>query len=208
MRLKRTWEASEWESNMSDINADRRGFLTQAGLAGVGLVAVVAAPAEAVEAAVRQKAAAKAGGDVDILQTALALEHEGIAAYTIAAGSGLLTPEVIKVASVFLGHHKEHRDRLAGLVRMAGGHPVDAKTDADYIQELNIGALKSQADVLALATRLEMGATSAYVGQASGLKDRKLAGLFASLAADESSHWAVLNNAIGGPVPTKGFIFG
>lgn len=53
-----------------------------------------------------------------------------------------------------------------------------------------------------------MGAASAYVGQAAGLRDRTLAGLFAGLAADEASHWAVLNNAIGGTVPTKGFLFG
>lgn len=191
---------------MSESKSDRREFLGRAGLIGAGLV-VAGAAGTAVNAATR-KAASASGGDIDILQTALALEHEGIAAYTIAAGSGLLTPDVIKVASVFLGHHKDHRDRLADLVRTAGGHPVDAKSDADYTQELNLGALKSQADVLMLATKLEMGAASAYVGQAAGLTDHKLAGLFASLAADEASHWAVLSNAIGGTVPTKGFIFG
>ncbi|MGJ3648637.1 ferritin-like domain-containing protein [Sphingomonas sp. GlSt437] len=193
---------------MSDLKTGRREFLGHAGLVTASLVAIGTA-GSAVDAAVRGKAAmATAGGDIDILQTALALEHEGIAAYTIAAGSGLLTPDVIKVASVFLGHHQQHRDRLAGLIRTAGGHPVDPKTDAEYTQELNLGALKSQGDVLALATKLEQGASSAYVGQAAGLKDHQLAGLFASLAADEASHWAVLNNAIGGAVPTKGFIFG
>lgn len=193
---------------MSDLKTGRREFLSHAGLVTAGLVAIGTTGSGADAAARGKGSMATGSGDVDILQTALALEHEGISVYMIAAGSGLLTPDVIKVASVFLGHHKDHRDRLAELIRTAGGHPVDRKTDAEYTQELNLGALKSQADVLALATKLEMGASSAYVGQAAGLKDHKLAGLFASLAADEASHWAVLNNAIGGSVPIKGFIFG
>ncbi len=194
---------------MTDIQSDRRTFLNQASLLTAGLMVVGTASGVA-DAAARRPAhkAAAGGGDIDILQTALALEHEGIAAYTIAAGSGLLTPDVIKVASVFLSHHKDHRDRLANLVRSAGGNPVDAKPDAEYVQALNLGALKSQGDVLTLAARLEMGATSAYVGQVAGLKDRSLASTLASIGADEASHWAILNNAIGGTVPVKGFIFG
>jgi len=188
---------------------ERRSMLKTAGavFAGAGMLAL-GGTSPALAAAGRPRAAAKAGGDIGVLQTALALEHEGIAAYTIAAGSGLLTPDVIKVASVFLGHHQVHRDELAKLIRTAGGQPVDAKSNDQYIAELDLGALKSQADVLTLATRLEMGAASAYVGQAGALTDRALARLFAGLAADEASHWAILNNAIGGASPTAAFIFG
>lgn len=193
---------------MAIVQSDRRQFLNQAGLLTAGLMVAGTASAAAEAAARRSSGAKAASGDIDILQTALALEHEGIAAYTIAAGSGLLTPDVIKVASVFLSHHKDHRDRLADLVRTAGGNPVNAKPDAEYIQALNLGALKSQGDVLTLAARLEMGATSAYVGQVAGIKDRTLASTLASIGADEASHWAILNNAIGGSVPAKGFIFG
>jgi rubrerythrin len=184
----------------------RRALLQRAGLAtaGVGAISLINAGV----AAAAKRAPGNTGGDVDILQTALALEHEGIAAYTIAAGSGLLTADVIKVASVFLGHHKSHRDALADLVRKAGGKPVDAKSDDSYVAELGLGALKSQGDVLALATRLEMGAASAYVGQVVGLSDQSISKLFASLAADEATHWAILNNAIGGTEPANAFIFG
>lgn len=186
----------------------RRALLANAGLTavGVGAIALTGMPASAARKTAR--AAAQTGGDIGVLQVALALEHEGIAAYTIAAGSGLLTPEVISVASVFLGHHQGHRDALAKLIREAGGQPVDSKTNDEYIAELDLGALKSQADVLALATRLEMGATSAYVGQAGALTSPILARLFAGLAADEASHWAVLNSAIGGTVPAPAFVFG
>ena len=182
----------------------RRSFLSTAGLmtGGLGLAAVASAfPASAAH---RRTAVHKAGGDIDVLQGALALEHEGIAAYQIAGASGLLTPDVLKVALVFLGH----RDALANLIRKAGGKPVEAKSDADYTMELNLGALKSQGDVVALATKLEMGAANAYVGQVAALQDHALAHLFAQLGTDEAVHWAVLNNALGAAVPTPAFIFG
>jgi len=186
----------------------RRSFLSTAGLmtGGLGLAAVASAfPAAAAH---HKTAAHKAGGDIDVLQGALALEHEGIAAYQIAGASGLLTPDVLKVALVFLGHHKGHRDALANLIRKAGGKPVEAKSDADYTMELNLGALKSQGDVVALATKLEMGAANAYVGQVAALQYHALAHLFAQLGTDEAVHWAVLNNALGAAVPTPAFIFG
>ena len=189
------------------LDLRRRDLLKGAGMVATGMSGL-ALMRHAAVAAPEKKHPHSAQGDVGVLQTALALEHEGIAAYTIAAGSGLLTPEVVKVASVFLGHHKGHRDALADLIRTASGRPVDSKSDADYTSELKLGDLKSQGEVLALATRLEMGAASAYVGQAGALKDHKLAKLFAGLAADEAAHWAVLNNAIGGSVPAAPFVFG
>lgn len=184
----------------------RRQFLQTAGFAvsGLGLLAAGAAPALAAH---RHARAHHADGDIGVLQGALALEHEGIAAYTIAGGSGLLTPDVLKVALVFLGHHKGHRDALADLIRKAGGKPVEPKTDAEYTTELNLGALKSQGDVVKLAATLEKGATNAYVGQIAALRDHKLAHLFGQLSTDEAVHWAILNNALGAPVPAAPFLF-
>ena len=53
-----------------------------------------------------------------------------------------------------------------------------------------------------------MGAANAYVGQIAALRDHQLAHLFAQLSTDESVHWALLNNALGGTVPAAPFIFG
>ena len=196
----------------------RRRFLSNAGLmvGGLGLAAVATglpgvAASRSRHAAHKGHAAHAAhagGGDVAVLQGALGLEHEGIAAYQIAGGSGLLTPDVLKVALVFLGHHKGHRDALANLIVKAGGKPVEPKTDAQYVAELNLGALKTQGDVVTLATRLELGAANAYVGQIAALQDHGLAHLFAQLSTDEAVHWAVLNNALGNAVPAAPFIFG
>ncbi len=198
---------TENDAQPADTSA-RRKFLQTAGLAvgGFGMLAVASAPALAAGKAKPKMADAK--GDVGVLQGALALEHEGIAAYTIAGGSGLLTPDVLKIALVFLGHHKGHRDALANLIRKAGGAPVEPKTDAQYTAELNLGALKTQGDVVILATKLEMGATNAYVGQIAALQDHGLAHLFAQISTDEAVHWAILNNALGNAAPTPAFIFG
>lgn len=192
----------------SEQNNPRRQFLQKSGLvlAGVGLAAAGGVPALAANP--RRVVRGNGQGDVGVMQGALALEHEGIAAYMIAGASGLLTPDVLKVALVFLGHHKGHRDALANLIIKAGGKPVEPKTDAEYIAALNLGALKSQGDVVALATRLEQGAANAYVGQVAAIADHSTAKLFAQLASDEAVHWAVLNNALGNAVPTPTFLFG
>jgi hypothetical protein len=188
---------------MNESSGDRRKFLLQAGVATLGVAGANLFAGRAMAAAT------KAGpGDVGVIQTALALEHEGIAAYRIAGKSGLLSPGTLKLARVFMGHHEAHRDSLAKLVATAGGKPVEPKTDAQYVAELTLASLKSEADVVGLATMLERGAASAYIGQISALKEPKLAKLFASISADEAIHWTTLNNAAGTPIPTSAYVFG
>ncbi len=84
-----------------------------------------------------------AANDVAILNVALGLEHEAIAAYQIGAESKLLDKPVLDVAVLFQTHHKEHRDALAATVRKLGGMPVDAKAMGEYATALNAGAIKS-----------------------------------------------------------------
>ena len=193
---------------MHEPEPGRRSFLRSAGLAVAGMGALAATAVPAFSTADAKNQAPLKGGDIAVLQVALALEHEGIAAYQIAGGSGLLTPDVLKVALVFLGHHKGHRDALASLISKSGKAPVEPKTDAQYTAELNLGALKSQSDVVTLATKLELGAANAYVSQVAALRDRNLAHLFAQLSSDEAVHWSVLNGALGNAVPASPFLFG
>ena len=190
------------------IEEGRRGFLRNAGLAIAGASALVATEIPALAASSHRKKAVEHNNDIAVLQGALALEHEGIAAYTLAGGTGLLTPDVLKVALTFLGHHKGHRDALANLIQKAGASPVEPKTDAEYTAELKLGDLKSQADVITFAAGLEKGAANAYVGQITALTDHELTRLFAQLSTDEAVHWAVLDGALGHPVPANPFLFG
>ena len=176
----------------------RRDFLLTAGFTvGAGLIASSGLAR-----------AQSADGDVGILNGALAIEHEGIAAYRLAGASGLLSASTLQVATVFMGHHEQHRDALVRIIRDAGVAPAEPRSDADYVEALSLGTLKSEGDVVALATRLEQGATNAYTGQVAALSDKSLVHLFTQLSADEAVHWATLNNAMGTAIPAKAFLFG
>jgi hypothetical protein len=146
--------------------------------------------------------------DTNILNVALALEHEAIGAYQLGAQSGLLTKPVLDVAVLFQSHHKGHRDALIATIRKMGGTPVTEKSLDDYAKALQAETLKSQADVLELAARLELGATNAYLGVIPSFKDTDLAKVAGRLAADETMHWSILANALGKPMPMAALTFG
>ncbi|MBM3573738.1 MAG: ferritin-like domain-containing protein, partial [Alphaproteobacteria bacterium] len=61
--------------------------------------------------------------DVEILNTALGLEYEAIAAYQLGAESGLLQKPVLDVAVAFQSDHNSHADLLANTIRKLGGMP-------------------------------------------------------------------------------------
>ena len=181
----------------------RRSFLGKSGLVLSGAALALLSGKEAL-------AQGKSGSsqDVSILNVALGLEHEGINAYTLGAKSGLLQKPVLEIAVRFQTDHKEHRDALVATIRKLGGKPVEEKSPADYAKTLKADTLKSQTDVLELAARLELGATNAYLGVIPSFKDVQLAKVAARLAADETMHWAILNNALGKPLPVGGLPFG
>lgn len=154
------------------------------------------------------RAVAAPSQDAALLNAALGLEHEGIAAYQLGAQSKLLTPAVLGVAVTFQGHHKQHRDDLIAAVKRLGGTPVAAKSLDDYAKDLGAGSLTSQADVLKLALRLERGATNAYLGIIPSLTGTDLHVLAARTACDEAFHAAILANVLGEAVPQKAPLFG
>jgi rubrerythrin len=154
------------------------------------------------------RAAGASMGDVNILNVALGLEHEAIAAYELGAKSGLLQKPVLDVAVLFQSHHKGHRDALTATIERMGGKPVMAKSLDDYAKALNAAMLKNQGDVLVLAARLELGATNAYLGVIPSFKDAKLGQVAARLAADETMHWTALSSALGKSLPTGALSFG
>jgi rubrerythrin len=175
----------------------RRRFLQQAGTATFsGLaIALLGGRSTALAAGTAEDAVAQ---DVRILNTAVAAEHEAVAAYQLGADSGLLQPEVAKVALTFQGHHKQHVEALAKAVRGLGGSDVRALEKYDFPTD----KLKAQSDVLQFAAGLERGAVSAYAGAIPLFDNRELSAAAASILADEAMHWAVLRSALGlDPVP-------
>lgn len=178
-------------------------------LRGVGTVGLSAAAIAIIGGCESMAASSSASAqDVDILNTALGLEHEAINAYQLGAESGLLEKPVLSTAVLFQGHHKQHRDALVATIRKLGGTPVEEKSMKEYAADLNASSLKSQADVLQLAQGLEMGATNAYLGVIPSFSDKGLAQVAGRIAADESMHWTTLTNALGQPLPQKALTFG
>lgn len=181
--------------NMPNPTVARRLFLGRSGLALSGAAVALLAGNEALAA----KQGAADPKDVQILNTALGAELEAIAAYQVGAESKLLQKPVLDLAVTFQGHHKEHADVLAKTIEKLGGKPVIAKASYNF----PLDQLKSQADVLRFAAKLEQGAVSAYLGAVPLFDNRDLAKAAASILGDEAMHWAVLRQALGeAPVPS------
>jgi hypothetical protein len=193
--------AGETDSINADANAQgqsRRTFFAKGGLFSLGALAAVtlgqASPAWA------QTTSKSTSDDVGILNTALGLEYQAIAAYQVGAESGLLTKPVLDVAVKFQSHHKAHAQILAATIEKLGGKPVVAKKPAEY--GFPVAQLKTQADVLKFAAGLEKGAASAYLSVLPSFHNKDLVTAAASILGDETMHWAILLNALGeDPVP-------
>jgi rubrerythrin len=190
-------------SKASNLLASRRSLLTGSGRAvlsatAVGLLVGCTAKAGTMQTADTSKS------DVDILNTALALEYEGIAAYQVGAESGLLQPPVLKLAVGFQSDHKQHAEALTKAITKLGGMPVQSKTVAEY--NFPTSTLKNQTDVLRFAAGLEEGAVNAYAGAIPLFGDKTLAGAGASILGSESMHWAILRYALGDQPPAVAFV--
>lgn len=183
--------------------ASRRGFLGTTGTLSAMAIAVLAG-----KEALAQGMGGDPAKDVSILNVALGLEHEAINAYQLGAGSGLLQKPVLDVALLFQSHHKAHRDALIATIQKMGGKPVPEAPIQTYAESLKANTLKSQSDVLALAARLELGATNAYLGVIPAFESRDLAKVAGRLAADETMHYTALTSALGRSLPTNALSFG
>lgn len=187
------------------IATSRRNLLGASGTALLSVAALGVLSNESVAFA-KGKGSAAMAGDIDILNVALALEHEAIEAYQIGAESGLLQKPVLDVAVLFQGHHKAHRDALAGAITQLGGKPVMPETRASYVTSLEVAKITGQADILRLAQRLERGAANAYLGVIPAFGSKDLAQVSAKLASDETAHWALLSQVLGDNLGAAPFV--
>jgi len=183
--------------HFSELAVPRRKFFFRGGLFTMGaLTAAALAPS----VALAKMASRSSADDVAILNTALALEFQAIAAYQVGAESKLLQKPVLDLALQFQGHHKAHADALAITVEKIGGIPATTKTLAEYA--FPVEQLKSQSDVLRFAAGLEKGAASTYLKSLTSFHNKQLIKGAGSILGDETMHWAILLNALGeDPVP-------
>lgn len=196
--MDKSYVASRETDSKSGAISSRRNFFAKGGLFSLGAMAAVtlgqALPAWA------QTVSTSSADDIAILNVALGLEYQAIAAYQAGAESGLLTKPVLELAVGFQGHHKAHAQILATTIAKLGGKAVAAMKPAEYGFPLE--KLKSQADVLKFAAGLEQGAASAYLSVLPKFHNKDLVHAAGSILGDESMHWAVLLGALGqDPVP-------
>ena len=176
-----------------------RSLLTPSGAGVLSPTAIALVGAAGLYGGERPKDDAVAS-DANILNAALGGEFGAVAAYQLAADSGLLAKPVLDLAMQFQGQHKAHAALLAKTVRTLGGSPVEPQKLADY--KFPVETLKTQTDVLRFAAGLEQGAASGYLGMIPVLGDRDRAKAVASILGDEAMHWAILRQALGeNPVP-------
>jgi rubrerythrin len=176
----------------TDVAIDRRGLFTRGARLALSGATLTLLTGIGGSVGLRRASAATMSADIDTLNVALGLEHEAIAAYQVGAESGLLKPDVLKVAVGFQSDHKQHRDILAKTIGQLGGGAV-----ADMKHKFPVEKLKNQADVLRFALGLEMGAASAYLGTIPGFDNRDLAKAAASIMGVETQHVAILKSALG-----------
>jgi rubrerythrin len=181
------------------VTISRRDALFAGGvtLSGAAVALLAGRPALAAKHAGGQSAQK----DAAVINTALALEYEGINAYKLGAQSNLLEKPVLAIAVKFQDDHKVHRDRLLAVLQTLAAAPAKEKSLAEYAEELEVNKLKTQTDVLSFAAGLERGAVNAYLGIIPSFGDHALAKLAGQLASDETVHFAILNQALGRPLP-------
>lgn len=146
--------------------------------------------------------------DVQTLNVMRALELEGVGVYQIAAESGLVSADTLKVAALFQTQHREHAQTLADAIKKIGGRPVEPKSAVEYTKVVTAAGPSNEADVLALASTLEKGAANAYLGTIPTLTDPLLVQLAARIAADEVMHFTALQGALKKPLPLQSLTFG
>lgn len=135
------------------------------------------------------------GGDVDLLNSALAAEHLSIAAYT--AGLPLLEGAARDAGRRFLAQEREHADRLRELIEGLGAGAVGPLPSYDF------DSPGDQAEMLRLLQRVELKTITVYGSLVPRLADPLLRTIAASIATVEAEHDAVLRMRLGRwPAPT------
>ena len=138
--------------------------------------------------------------DVELLNSALDLELEAIAAYKLVAGQ--VAGDALQDVKRFLEQEQDHADALAAAIEEAGGMPNRAKAAYDFPR------LRSADAALRFAVGRENVAIAYYVDMLPKLGKGDLRATVASIMANEAEHVAVLREALGEqPVPAA-FVVG
>lgn len=138
----------------------------------------------------------KSHKDIEILNKGLEAERFAVAAYELAAGTGLLSEGVIAVAKTFQSHHGQHAHKIHETIVGLGGEPVKPIPQEEYAKKLPPGLIDEKT-VVHYALTLEKEAAITYLNAIPEIENPKIAQAAASILGDEAMHWAALRNALG-----------
>ena len=139
------------------------------------------------------------GGDLEIVQYALTLEHLETDFYNAVIDSGAIKDRALgKVATLIRDNEQEHVDALTATVKQLGGTPERPKTD--FTAVLDGGEKK----ILATAAEVENLGAAAYLGQAGRIKSKDVLAAALSIHSVEARHAAALNSVVGKTIVPDG----
>jgi hypothetical protein len=159
---------------------------------GAGVTTAVLAFLRDVQSARAQ--AANVGQDLEILNAALALEHQAVALYTYGLSHNLV-PVVLRERAVeFRGDHEGHRDTQIALSRERGGEPVKALAHYDF------GHMDGGHGWLKKAAQVELAAQQAYAKVIPAITEKDYQLTAAFIVVDEVRHLTVWKSVLGAKV--------
>jgi rubrerythrin len=181
------------------LDVDRRRFLNLAGLGATSAAALLAGCGNETnkgEGPISgEKSQSSATGsiesdvnDVNVLNSALDLEHEAVAAYSQALK--VLRGANLRYARTVLNQERAHVTALEHAIRGLGARPNQSR--GDY----NFPRLTTQDAVLRFATGLENKVVANYIAAIPRLDAAELRGQVATIFANEAEHLALLNGAL------------
>jgi rubrerythrin len=182
-----------------DAEGDTRaGFLRKAGAAGVafsgGAALSALVPGAALAAASTRPPAKFGKGDIGILNFALTLEYLESAFYNGAAANLTgLDPETATFLAVAVFDENQHVKKVRSTILSLHGKAV-AKPTFDFN-----GANTQVASFLETAFALENTGVHAYAGQATNIKDPKVAATALSIVTVEARHAASVATILDSP---------
>jgi rubrerythrin len=146
----------------------------------------------------------KAGSGAGLLNSIVALEHAGIAAW--AAIAEVLTGDARRYARAIREREIAHAERVSDLVRRLGGTPPKTRPDEDYARLFP--RMNTEADALHFARDLEERLVRAYLEGLRLLPDPDQRRATVEIAADEAEDLAVVHALAGGPAAPQPFVTG
>jgi hypothetical protein len=179
---------------IAEYQTERSRVLTKslagAGLVGVGLTRLLAAPAFA-----------QSGMDVQAAQTAASLENLAIAVYNQAAALPFMQniPDpagatVVAFVTKTVEQHTDHMKAFNAAATNLGGKAQDKPDQVvlDAVVTPALPTLKTPLDVVKFAADLELVAAETYLAEVGAVSDKNLRNTFASIMGVENQHRAIL----------------